>query len=107
MPTSHRTDPGLCFLLGKNARDAGKYRPLPTICGCPNSHSIFRKIDGLPEDRIEKARPPETEAERKLARKLLFSIGDRTGSPGAETTFSAPIFLNWLRNSAPFTIWTR
>ena len=35
-------------------------------------HSIFRKIDGLPEDRIEKARPPETEAERKLARKLLF-----------------------------------
>lgn len=35
-------------------------------------HSIFRKLNTSPDELIEKAGPPQTEAERKLARKLIF-----------------------------------
>jgi arginyl-tRNA synthetase len=34
--------------------------------------SIFRKIEGDPEEFIDQAREPKTEAEKKLARKLIF-----------------------------------
>jgi len=34
--------------------------------------SIFRKIEGDPEEFIRQAREPKTEAEKKLARKLIF-----------------------------------
>ena len=35
-------------------------------------HSIFRKLNTSPDELIENAGPPQTEAERKLARKLIF-----------------------------------
>ena len=35
-------------------------------------HSIFRKMNRQPTDSFTNARPPESDPERKLSRKLLF-----------------------------------
>ena len=63
--------PWTMFSPGKKCSQCREIPPLTYNMRLPELR-IFRKIDGLPEDRIEKSRPPETEAERKLARKLLF-----------------------------------
>ena len=88
MPTSHRTGPWTMFSPGKKCSQCREIPPLTYNMRLPEFTVFFEK--SMVYRRIESKKPAHRKPKRSenWPGNFSFSIGDRTGSPGAETTLS-------------------